>query len=801
MTDRRRVVWAGCLVALAGSCLPARAQEGVIAPESVDGKGFVDEPGTCGRAKAAMRLGTHYLTDDPFGGVIVREAANDTDVLNCNLDIEIAPGPNTIAGSNTMTVKSKVDGLTQFTFRLRSNLAISSAIINGATPAVVTRPTVSTCIATLDRAYNRDEVFTLQVSYSGVPFSPSGSFGTVEFTTQNGMTLFDTLSEPYFADTWWPCKDGDEAVEGDNSDKFTAQVAVTAPDTMVSVSNGLPQGVDIVPGNKKRYRWATAYPLPSYLLFVSSTPYTQWQQTYTYPLPGGGNGTMPVHFSIFPASDTPANRAAWEKCLQMMAAYRPFYGEYPFVNEKYGIYQFGFSGGMEHQTYTGQGFTGGTPFNESITSHELGHQWWGDNVTCKTWHDIWLNEGFATFTEALWVQYRPGSTGWPAYFTEMQNSRPGGVSQSVYRTNISTTSIIFSNDYSYLKPGWVIHTLRNVVGDTTFWNILAAYRATYQGSAATTEDFKNVASSVYGQDLSWFINEWIMGPGAPAYASGWQTFAVNGQNYLRLRIRQSQTAYPVFTMPLDVRINRTGGPEYARVWNNAASEWYVLPIGGPATGIVLLESAVGGPWVLATANAIETYVNGPPKIIQASVDPGATIPVASSPSQITITFSENVTPPAAAFSLVGPGGAMPLGVSYNAANFTVTLDAGNPLSPGNYTLAVQDTVVSAAASIALDGEMGNPPPPAPPRATPFPSGEGQPGGSASWAFTVQGYTCYPNCDNSTAPPVLNVADFTCFLQRFAAGDPYANCDGSTAPPVLNVADFTCFLQSFAAGCR
>ena len=681
MTRTRAAAWAARLAASAGACAGVHAQSPHPAsPERIaDGDWVFHTTGTCGKAEAALRAGRRIIDDDPWGTIITREVTADTDVLNCSLDIELVPTSSTsgtITGSNTFTIRSNVNGLTQFTFRLRSQFT-ASATINGATPVTLSQLSTTTRLATLDRAYSAGETFALRVSYSGVPMS-IGTFGSVNFTTQNGLPLFQTLSEPYYGYTWWPCKDGDVGADGDNSDKFTAQVAVTAPDTMVSVSNGLLQGVDTLSGSRKKYRWATNYPLCTYLLAIGSTPYTQWEKTYTYPLPGGGTATMPVQFSIYTGNDTPAHRSSWEQTLDMMAAYRPYYGEYPFVNEKYGVYNFNFGGGEEHQTYTGEG-----TFDEGVTAHELGHQWWGDNVTAKTWHDIWLNEGFATFTEALWFQYKPGSTGWPAYFTRMGLNKPTQVAESVYRNDLSSATTIFSTNYSYRKPGWALHCLRGLVGDATFWNILQTYRATYQGSAATTTDFAAVASNVYGQDLTWFFTQWIMSPGAPAYAGGWQTANIGGQNYLRLRIRQTQSAtYPIFTMPMNIRINTTSGTQYARVWNDAATEWYVLPVAAPVTSIVLDESSVASPspWILSTGITSEAYANGPPKIVQSSAAPGAAIPAASAPGPITVTFSENVNAPAAAFSLVGPGGSMPLTVAYDPVNFRATLDPGVLLS-------------------------------------------------------------------------------------------------------------------------
>jgi len=734
----------------------------------------------CGKARAAERMfaaGMRPL-EDPAGWCAACDVAEQTDLLNCNLDVELIPASSTISGSNTMTVKCLVDGMTTFTFRLRNQFVISSALINGATSVAVANPTTTTRVATLDRAYNNGEIFTLKITYSGVPVS-AGSFGSVSFGTQGGQMDFETLSEPYYSYTWWPVKDGDTFVAGDNSDKFTSQVAITCPNAVQAVSNGLLQGVDVVDATRHKYRWATNYQIAPYLVFINCTIYNQWSVNYSYPLSGGGTGNMPVQFSVFPSLDTPANRAAWEKCTGMLAAYRPYYGEYPFINEKYGIYYFNFGGGMEHQTYTGQG-----TFNEDVTAHELGHQWWGDNVTCKTWSDIWLNEGFATYTECLWAEKRPGSSGLPAYLGAMIARKPAQVTGTVYRTDLSSANSIFSGTYSYNKGAWVLHQLRHVVGDTTFYNILQTYRAQFQGSGATTDDFKNVASAVYGQDLTWFFNQWVYNGGAPAYVSGWNTFNVNGQNYLRLSLRQTQTPTP-FRMPVDIRVNFASGNQTITVQDDATTDWFVVPINAPATSIVVDEFQ----WILTTSKTSETYLNGPPKVIQASPAPGATL--AAAPSTLTVTFSENVIAAVGDFTLTGPSGPVAMGLSYNAPTFTATLTPTGALTPGAYTLTAGTNIRSTIATIGLDGEI---------TANALPSGNGAAGGAAVIGFTIQGSTCYSNCDGSTTAPILTANDFQCFLNAFAANDPYANCDGSTTAPTLTANDFQCFLNGFAAGC-
>ena len=477
----------------------------------------------CGKANAlALRHAAGQPVADAPAGFTAREALTDTDLISVDLDMELDIPNEEISGSNEMVVASRVNGLTEFTFMLRSNFTVTQVLVNGAPAA----PPVSVGSygrrVTLDRAYAAGEQFTVKVFYDGP--AVSRGFGSIEFTTQNGQPLVSALSEPYYAATWWPVKDGDFAQPGDNGDKSIGRIAVTAPSTLKSVANGLLEGIDALPGGRTRYRWRTDYPTATYLYTFSTTNYNQWTQNYVYPLPGGGTGTMPVEFSIYPASDTPANRTAWERCIPMLSAFRGVFGEYPFIDEKYGIYQFPFGGGMEHQTYTGQ-----TSFGESLTAHELAHQWWGNAVTCKTWNDIWLNEGFATYGEAIWEERKPGSSGPPALRNAMNARRPAATDDTVYVTDVSNLGRIFSGTFTYRKGGWVVHMLRGVVGDAHFFDGLAAYRSAFEGDAATTADLRTVMETVSGRSLADFFDQWVYRIGAPSYAYGFQNVTINGQ--------------------------------------------------------------------------------------------------------------------------------------------------------------------------------------------------------------------------------------------------------------------------------
>lgn len=712
-------------------------------------------------------------TETGTGGIGTREASGATDVLNNNLDIEIFPSTNTITGTNTITVKSLANGLTTFTIRLRSNYSITQLKVDGTN-------TTSSAVGTygrqinLPRAYNAGEIFTVLIGYTGV--AASRGFGSIEFTTINGQPGTFTLSEPYFAATWWPTKDGDFGAPGDNSDKFTMQLALTAPSTYVTASNGLLQGVDTLSGNRKKYRWATNYQTAPYLVSFGSTAYNTWTKTYTYP-----GGSMPVQFFLTPSSDTAGNRAAWEKCLTMLETYRGIYGLYPFINEKYGMYEFTFGGGMEHQTMTGMGTTA-----ESVVAHELGHQWWGDNVTCKTWNNIALNEGFATYTEALWEERKPGSSGLTALKAAMNARRPSSVNGSVYvyDADLGDINRIFNSDFSYDKGGWTQHMLRHVMGDTDFFNGLLAYRAAFENSGATFDDYFNIMSSVDGTDLSWFRDQWIYGVGAPQYQYAFQSVTINGQPYLRLYLKQVQSAsYGMYRMPIDVKVNWSGGSGTYVVQNDALTEWFVIPVGGTATSILIDPDD----WILNTGEASTAWVNGPAKIVQAVPAPGATIDTPASPSTLTITFSENVNTAATNFTVTSvQNGTVPFTYSYNSANFTATLNFGSQLPGGDYTVTVSDLITTTAAGIKLDGEIANAE-----SSASLPSGNGQAAGSASFNFHVK---CPADFDGSG---FVDFDDFIAFVAAFEAGSDNADFDGSG---FVDFDDFNSFVQQFELGC-
>ena len=660
-------------------------------------------PIECSRAKTAHLRAVRAAMetkniDDP--------ESYKTDVRHYRLDFEVDPDAQTISGSTTMTVASRIEDLSTFRFWLNSSMAIGSVEVDG--DEVEWRRLDTTAIdVDLNRSYGVEEIFDIEVSYSGTP-AP-----TWFFSSQGGSPVVSTLSSPWHAADWW-------AVKEDNRDKATGELLVTVPSELTVVSNGLLVATDNVAGGKRRFHWRTEYPTSPYLFAFSATAYNTFSGILNYE-----GGSMPVDFFIYPESDVTDNRNGWLLSVDMLSTFEDLFGPYPFRDEKYAIYQFQFRGGMEHQTATGQGGT--YTFSDFLTAHELAHQWWGDMLTCATWHDVWLNEGFATYSTGLWYENASGEANPEALQTYMEIRRPTELDGSVYVHDISDPDRIFSSNYSYSKGAWVMHMLRGVVGDEIFFDVLAAYRERYEYSTATTDDFRAVAEEVWGGDLEWFFDEWVYGGGAPAYRYGWQEHEVNGQRFLEIMLEQNQNE-SVFQMPIEVVTLENGQNRSYTVWSDARVEHLLIPVVGEVDDVELDPED----WILTRLKFRSAFFDGPPKVV--AIDP----PLLSSlrvgrPLLMTVTFHRDVVAGEADFVLRRSDGLeYDLDVAYDAATYTATLTTQEPLPLGRYQLIVSDDIVDAEDGLALDGELEEI------HGSLLPSGDGLAGGDAVVEFGVTG---------------------------------------------------------------
>jgi aminopeptidase N len=401
---------------------------------------------------------------------------------------------------------------------------------------------------TFSNPFTVGQSLNLVIWYHGSPLY--SSFGIPFFNERDGVPLVATLSEPFGARNWWPCKDQPD----DKAD--TVSLAITVPSNLVVASNGLLLGVDQLPGGRARYRWLEAYPIATYLVSLAITDYVAVTEWY---VPQSGDSVPVVHY-LYP--DLAGNAGAFAVTVPAMGDLSSRFGPYPYPEEKYGHALFPWGGAMEHQTCTSMGEWAAYGGWEWIIVHELAHQWWGDLVTCASFHHVWLNEGFATYGEAIWQEVEGGAD---AYHAAIAGDEYWG-GGTIYVEDPATEDI-FDYGLSYQKGAYVLHMLRHVVGDSAFFDGLLDYRDRFAYGSASTDDFTQTMEASAGRDLDWFFEEWIYGAYYPRYEYGWACAPTGGGWMTQLRVEQVQTNTGLFVMPLDVRLALSDGTvEIHPVW-------------------------------------------------------------------------------------------------------------------------------------------------------------------------------------------------------------------------------------------
>ena len=476
---------------------------------------------SCSQSKSIQRLLEFQST--------ITEDQEKIDISFYRIDLDIDFDQHEISGS--VIIKGGI-GLSQpdsIEIDFSSDMSVDSVKLYGESISYDHDNDLLSVLApqeTLPEGYQ----FIMEIFYHGTP--TTCGLGSFVFDSHAGTEHVWTLSEPYGARCWWPCKD-------DPSDKAdSVDIIVRVPSNQIVASNGnLIHEINIA-NDRKEYYWQERYPISTYLVSLAIYPYTVWHDEYI-----SMNGdTLPLDYYVFPDryENSYSNYLLTKEMLSLFASQ---FGEYPFMGEKYGHADFGWGGAMEHQTLSSMG-----GYSQTLIAHELGHQWWGDLITCASFHHIWLNEGFARYCQALWEEYFNGDE---AYFSYMNSHAYYGYG-TIYVEDATTTSAIFNGNLSYNKASWVLHMLRHMVGDDTFFEILHAYASndSLSYAAATTEEFQQVCEYITGMDLQDFFQQWIYGEKYPQYELSWW---LTETEELTIQIDQIQTT-GYFHMPIDLHI-------------------------------------------------------------------------------------------------------------------------------------------------------------------------------------------------------------------------------------------------------
>jgi aminopeptidase N len=337
--------------------------------------------------------------------------------------------------------------------------------------------------------------------------------------------------------------------------------------------------------------------MPTYLASIAASEYVLLEDYYVYAI----GETLDVTHYVYP-DRVAAAAEDFNVAVPMLQFYSLTFGTYPFNGEKYGVALCNIGGGMEHQTLTSYGYwlvTGDHRY-DYIYAHELAHQWFGDLITCKDWTHIWLNEGFASYAEALWFEHLEGPVKLRTYMES--KDRPSYWSGPIMRDANNNDPWYYFNQVVYDKAAWVLHMLRHIVGDATFRTTLQSYVADtrFRYSVAETDDFISVCEDFHGAPLDWFFDPWLTRTDRLAYDWHWLSYEQAGDYYLTVMVDQVQQ--DLYTMPVDFRIVTGAGQIDTTFWVDERHEEYQLVLADSTLSVELDPDH----WILCTENRIYT---------------------------------------------------------------------------------------------------------------------------------------------------------------------------------------------------
>jgi len=405
---------------------------------------------------------------------------------------------------------------------------------------------------------------SVRIFYHGEPNSSDGSFVQ---SFHEGKPIIWTLSEPYGAKDWWPCKQ----TLNDKIDSI--DIFIEIPKGNKAASNGILKEI-IDNDTTFIYHWKHKHPIVTYLVALAVTNYVEYTDTFYFE-----DKRIPILNYVYPEYFG-ASKAATPSLLPAMELFSETFGLYPFADEKYGHAQCGFSGGMEHQTMT---FL--NKMDWGLMVHELAHQWFGDFVTCGSWQDIWLNESFATFCHTYAIEKLQTKSNEINRITELRKSALKETTESVFVYDTSSSSRIFDYSLSYAKGALVLRFLRNQIGDTAFYRAVRnyLYDTKTANAFALSQDIIRHFENEAQIDLEYFFQDWLYGVGYPQYNVNWWNW--NGK--IGITINQTSTSHDgnFFEARIPVKIF-VGSTDSSIVLNHTFSgESFLIDLGYQADSI------------------------------------------------------------------------------------------------------------------------------------------------------------------------------------------------------------------------
>jgi len=529
---------------------------------------------------------SHLLDSKSTISNINKSNANSSnyDVKYYRLNIEVDPAVLYIKGDVTMHFVASQNNAGTIEMDLLNSLTVDSIKYNNANISFMqlTNDVLRIIFPTNLQIGILDSV---QIFYQGTP--TGGGFGSFITQAHNGTPAMWTLSEPYGARDWWPCKQ----TLTDKADSI--DFIITNPVAYIAASNGLLISRDTI-NSKTTSHWRHRHPITAYLIAFAVTNYRIYSDYQVQ-----GTDSLEILNYVYPETYSTAVTQT-PITADLIALFDSLFIPYPFKDEKYGHAQFGWGGGMEHQTMSFM-----VNFSFGLVAHELAHQWFGDKVTCGTWQDIWLNEGFATYLTGLsYENIQPQF--WSNWKSSASNSATSAAGGSVFVTDTTSVNSIFSSRLSYNKGAYLLHMLRWKMGDSAFFQGCRNYLndpALAYGYAKTAQLKQHLEASS-GLNLTEFLDDWYYGQGYPNYQVSYNQ---NGAaTDINIKQTSSHSSVSFFEMPVPIYFQGPNGADTTIVLDHTFSgETFNVSI--PFT----ITNATFDPeqWILTRINTITSLAN------------------------------------------------------------------------------------------------------------------------------------------------------------------------------------------------
>ncbi len=515
---------------------------------------------------------------------------DDYDVKFYFLDLNVESNSIYVSGEVTFYAEVVAAEMDTFAFELLQEMNVDQITIND-----IQQPFIHSTnegFVLLTEPITSGNLFSAKITYHGTP-PTGGFFSGISTGTGWGKNVTWTLSEPFSARDWWPTKQ----VLEDKAD--SAWIFITTSNQNMAGSNGLLTNISTMPENKLRYEWKTGYPIDFYLISFAVSDYQDYS-IYAHPELMAGDSILIQNFIYDAAGCLENYQEEIDQTAEFVELYSDLFSLYPFHEEKYGHCLTPLGGGMEHQTMTTIG-----GFNFSLVAHELGHMWFGDHVTCATWSDIWINEGFATYADYLAHEFILGQSAANAVMQGIHNYVMSDPDGSVYVPPAEVTYDnvwrIFDGRLSYDKGAAILHMIRfELQDDELFFQVLHDYLEVYGDSTATGLDFMNVLNDVSGMDFNNFFNQWYFGEGYPTYSIEWS------QNDAEMFMEITQTTSapsvtPVFKMLMRYKLLFYDGTDtIINLYQSDNVNNFSIPI-SKQIGLIQIDP---GNWVLNQVGSI-----------------------------------------------------------------------------------------------------------------------------------------------------------------------------------------------------